>query len=67
MSSAIRNARERAESLAGERVPTSGSLLRTRQKERDVVDFSLSCHETAVLPTWGTTELLQAQGFGQAF
>src|SRR5271157_3110678 len=46
---------------------TSGSLLRTRQKERDVVDFSLSCHETAVLPTWGTTELLQAQGFGQAF
>src|SRR5271157_479031 len=47
--------------------PTSGSLLRTRQKERDVVDFSLSCHETAVLPTWGTTELLQAQGFGQAF
>src|SRR5271157_4377915 len=44
-----------------------GSLLRTRQKERDVVDFSLSCHETAVLPTWGTTELLQAQGFGQAF
>src|SRR5271157_2197357 len=45
----------------------NGSLLRTRQKERDVVDFSLSCHETAVLPTWGTTELLQAQGFGQAF
>ncbi|HMD83796.1 MAG TPA: protease pro-enzyme activation domain-containing protein, partial [Terriglobia bacterium] len=48
-------------------ISASGSLLRTRQKERDVVDFSLSCHETAVLPTWGTTELLQAQGFGQAF
>ena len=46
---------------------SSGSLLRTRQKEWDVVEFSWSCHERVVLPTWGRTEMLQAQGFGQAF
>ena len=48
-------------------MPPSGSLQRIRQKEQDVVEFSWSYHEQVVLPTWGTTELLQAQGFGQAF
>ena len=32
-----------------------------------MVEFSWSYHERFVLPTWGTTELLQAQGIGQAF
>jgi len=48
-------------------IRTSGSLLPTRQNERDVVEFSQSCPERVVLPTWGTAELLQAQGFGQPF
>ena len=32
-----------------------------------MVELSWSCNERAVLPTSGSAELLQSQGFGQAF
>ena len=32
-----------------------------------MVEFSWSGNERAVLSTWGNAELLQSQGFGQAF
>jgi hypothetical protein len=43
----------------------SGSLLRSRGVGRQAIDFVAACQQGAVLPTWGTTELIEAEFFGE--
>src|ERR1700704_2038138 len=47
------------------RSATSGSLLRTEEERSKPTGFSEVCGGCGVLPTWGTTELVEAEFFGE--